>query len=456
MIISKQLISCSTTRCVLFFYLLFVYFLNPNLAFADDSVTFTLTDALKRAIDTNPKLKATREDLAYAKGGKLTAYRAVLPTIQGLAGYQHTYDKNDLFLENPITGQTQAISIGKKNAYLFRLEATQPIFDFGGMIEALKQGGLAVKANEAALEDAKNELIYNTTLAYYRVALLKEKQRLAEKDLAQTKRKKNAAQVKRDQSLGTDTDLLQADALLAAKETLLLRAKQERDQGESTLLTLLALPRNTAITLSDTPKIDTHTLDETTVFETALQQNPFLKQLSLSRDALGASLRLQKKKWFPRIDGRAQYGTQAETDESFPQNSEFVESLNVGAAMSFTFFDGLKREGEIAQAKASWLKSHYTLQNATRQFEDALKKALDDDILARESYRAEQAGLKAARALKTAADARYAAGEQSELDLLSAEIAVTQAETNVLNATWSSIAARAYVLRLMGQNPLKE
>ena len=324
------------------------------------------------------------------------------------------------------------------------------------MIEALKQGGLAVKANEAALEDAKNELIYNTTLAYYRVALLKEKERLAQKDVTQTKRKQNAAQVKRDQALGTDTDLLQADALLAAKETLLLRAKQERDQGESTLLTLLALPRNTAITLSDTPKIDTHSLDETTVFETALQQNPFLKQLTLSRDALGASLRLQKKKWFPRIDGRAQYGTQAETDESFPQNDEFVESLNVGAAMSFTFFDGLKREGEIAQAKANWLKSHYTLQNATPQFEDALKKALDDDILARENYRAEQAGLKAARALKTAADARYAVGEQSELDLLSADLAVTQAETNVLNATWSSIAARAYVLRLMGQNPLKE
>lgn len=417
---------------------------------ADTPLTLTLSQAIDCALAGNHRLKAEAQDLEQAKGERLGAFKSVLPRAETSAFYRWNLKKNVIFFPNSITNSVDTIELGKDRTVDFRAQLTQPLFDFGGMIFAMRSAGLGVQAERAALDDARHTLIYETTVLYHRVQYSETHAESETRALHQSENSLGAMRAKRQAELVSPLQILNAEATLEAKRVAALEADHQLQEARNELATLLALPADTAIAVTDPIALPPAPPPFTAVLEQATAQNPFLRELKLTSKALKSHWRAAQTTWAPRLDGQANYGVQGETDDSFPSDDEFVTSKSVALVASFPVFDGLAREGEIKKAKAAYVKSVYELDQSVREFQNELEKTYHSLAAARAQVTAQEKAHEAAEAAYRDAEAEHANGLITTLDLNQARLLAEQASVRALQAAWNAIGAQAYLNRLIG------
>lgn len=423
-----------------------------------EPLTLTLSQAIKRALAENRQLKAEAQGLESAKGDRLSAFKTVLPTAETSAFYRWNLKKNVLFFPNTLTGSIDTIELGKDKTVDFRAEITQPLFDFGGMVFTMRAAGLSVNAERARLHSAENDVIYETTVAYYRVQYLDRHAKNQQQFYLQSEASLHAATVKRDLDLANAVAVLEKESELESRRVAALEAEHALREAHAALSTLLHLPPKTALVLTDPIAIPSAPAPLEHVLEQASVHNPFLRELGLRSRALKAAWRSKQTTWAPRLDGQFHYVVQGETDDAFPSDDEFVTSKSVALVASFPVFDGLAREGEIKQAKAAYLKSVYELEQSLREFRDEVEKTYDALVTARAEVLAERKTTELAEATYRDAKSRYAGGLIPALALRDAELSLERSQVRMLRAEWNAIGQTAYLDRLIGKagKPAKE
>ena len=134
-----------------------------------------------------------------------------------------------------------------------------------------------------------------------------------------------------------------------------------------------------------------------------------------------------------------------------------IHGWNAGAQLTWSIFDGALTYGKVKQAKALFEKSRTELDDQSRQIELAVRTAYSDFIQARETLESQQKVQEQADEALREANARAAAGAATQLDVLNAETALTQARTTQITAQRDYAAARARLERAIGADlaPLK-
>ena len=108
--------------------------------------------------------------------------------------------------------------------------------------------------------------------------------------------------------------------------------------------------------------------------------------------------------------------------------------------------------GKVVQAKALYEKSQNTLADESRQIELEVRTAYSDFMEAREVLVSQQEVQAEAEEALREARARSGAGTGTQLDVLNAETALTQARTTQIQALHDYDVARARLERAMGEN----
>ena len=129
-----------------------------------------------------------------------------------------------------------------------------------------------------------------------------------------------------------------------------------------------------------------------------------------------------------------------------------INGWNAGAQMSWNIFDGLLTRGKVVQAKALYEKSQNTLADEARQIELEARTAYSDFVEAKDVLASqEKVQAEADEALREA-KARDEAGTGTQLDVLDAETALTQARTTQVQAMHDYDGARARLQRAIGED----
>jgi len=123
-----------------------------------------------------------------------------------------------------------------------------------------------------------------------------------------------------------------------------------------------------------------------------------------------------------------------------------------GAQLSWNLFDSGLTHGKIIESQANYDKARLDVDETRRQIELDVRTAYSNFIETREVLESQKAVQEEAEEALRLAEARMAAGSSTQLDVLNAQTALTQARTTQAQALHDYSVARARLQRALGED----
>ena len=236
----------------------------------------------------------------------------------------------------------------------------------------------------------------------------------------------------------------------------LIQAKNDHRICKNNLLNLLAvnLPRtvweNVPLQLSDTLEARPYEIDLPAALARAMEKRPELAALRKARALRREDLVSAKSAYKPGAELFGGYQWQ-----SLPYENNLSRDLSgwiAGAQVSWSIFDGQLTHGKVMEAKAHYERAQLDIDESARQIELEARTAHSNFIEAREVLESQKMVQEQAQEALRLAEARLAAGTGTQLDVLDAQTALTQARTTQAQALHDYSVARARLQRALGED----
>ena len=200
-----------------------------------------------------------------------------------------------------------------------------------------------------------------------------------------------------------------------------------------------------AAALDTTPAPDLPlTLSE--AVQSALEQGPDYRAARASERAASALLRGRRGEYLPEVNLSAAHNR---FDSQFFPNARQVSSITIGVSMAL--WDGGFREIAITQARTSRDVARAIREDLERGARADVTEAYDAYLTARAAVELSTVAVGVARENYRVQESRYRAGATTILDLLDAQVGLTQAEADLVQARYGTRLALAGLEAILGR-----
>jgi len=402
----------------------------------------SLADALKLALVHNRTLQIAMEEKNVSKGLILESYGEVFPTVSLTGRYTHANTDNV-----DIDGTKK--EIGQHDNYTGGLSVTQPIFRGGAATAALRASKYYDVLVDENVRSAVQNTIYKTIRDYYQVSLTQEQHGVTQTyaDLAEAHLKD--VQMKRKFGVASDFNVLRSQVELSNARAELISYKNKLHQATTTLLKTLGVSQESRIELTDHLIYKPASVKEEEVVRKAFLNRPDLSGAELNLKLQEESLRKAYSKYWPEIDAFYKYSFE-KPDPSLATKDEWGDAWKAGIEMNIPIFDGLKREGNVAQERAVLKQKHIKLLDKQEQALFEARNAILDIRDAAESVDAQKLTLEKAKEGLKLAEVGYREGTLDQVSVLDARAALTNAQLLYYKSLYDHAIARLDLQKAMG------
>lgn len=415
----------------------------------------SLVDALNTALQRNATILKARDDLQAAYGLVVQTRAVALPHVQAAGQYKDT-EPSAIESIGPFTPAHQNWTAG--------VQIVQTIYNGGKLTAALRAARLTREQALAQYQTVLADTLLAVRVAYYDVLLAAQQitvhqasVNLLQRELEDQQRRYRAGTV-------PHFNVLRAEVALANERPALIQARNNYRIAKNNLSNLLGwnLPHEV---WEDIPMNLSDTLDAAP-FEVNLPDA--IGQALARRTELTALRRAEALRQLDIVNAKSGYKPAVQLFAGYNwYNSQFVapndqgyyfHGWNAGAQLSWDIFDGLLTHGRVVQAQALYDKSRTDLADEARQIELQVRTAYSQFVEAKEVLDSQQKVQEEAEEALREARARAEAGTGTQLDVLDAETALTQARTTQTQALHDYDVARASLERAMGADlaPISE
>ena len=394
------------------------------------------------AMENNYALQRARASLEEVGGQTLSARAGRLPSVSLVAGYRRI---DDNLLETLGGGP-----VGDTDSWSADIQASQPLFT-GGAVTAFIESAEAIELSEQAnYEQVLQDTLLNLHRSWYAVLLAKEVVTVREESI-------KLLQQQLEQTLerfeaGTDSrfEVLRAEVALANGKPPLIRARNQYRLAIVDLLQVIGLETGEG----DQPEIigDLDYVDTNPSFADALsaakRHRPEYRSLDQAIVAAEAGVRAVQSDKRPNVNLVAGYGIQK---SSFADDfDDTIHGWTVGIQGSWKIWDAQGTEGEVIAARSRLRQLELTRQELDLQVGAQVRQALSSVQEARELVDSSRKVVEQAVEFLQLANDRYAVGTAIQLEVYEAELALTEARTNEVQALHDFNLAVAALERSMG------
>ncbi len=303
------------------------------------------------------------------------------------------------------------------------------------------------RAAEAMSTSMRFRVVERVETIFYDVRRAEDLEAVAR---AQVRRaSEDARQAGRRRQVGTATpaDVLQFQLLLNNARVLLAQAAVQR-RGAA-----YALGRLTGVPGAVEARVDTAIvprplrLSDSAIVLLALRAAPTLVAARDSVRAADAGLGAARAQYLPTV----RLGTSYTMAPGGLPLAGARSGWAVALTTSYPIFNGGVREYSVARAEAAQQLAQVTASDAEREARSEVERRLGDIALTAQQVRLSQSAVQVARESYRVQNVRYGAGVATVLDLSNAEQQLTQAEQQLVNATYDYALARARLNTFLGQ-----
>jgi outer membrane protein TolC len=337
-----------------------------------------------------------------------------------------------------------------ENQYELKASLSVPVSDYlyrtGTAIETAEHSSEAARWQE---QSAKLDVAANARLAYYDWVRALGQNIVAEEALANFKAREKDARVFYEAGTLPKSQLLGAQAQTKNAEVQVTRAHHFVRVTEERLRTITydTRPPGTYRVGEDlrNPPPAMGPLDTDAMVREAQANRPEFKAISEQEESIKGLVSLAKSESHPRLDVNANYVYANPNQRYFPQEEKWNPSWDVSAVLSWTPTDmarsnavARQQEARIAELRAQKRALVENLRMEVTQAAQGVEEADATLLSAREALAAAEESYRGRREL-------FRIGQGSLVDLNDAEVALTRARLEVINA---HIDARTSRVRL--------
>lgn len=411
--------------------------LAAALAVAPDTLPrITLSDAIRRATQLDPNYVQALGQIDNAEWGRRAARLAfVIPSIS--IGLDATKYSSAFF--NLGLGEPRSTSVTSRVSASYELFSLRKISDL-----TLTSAGL--QSAQAGELRQRFLTAFSTEADYYDVLANEELLRVASERVQRAEEQLGVTRAR-----VVSGAAVQSDSLQLLLEVTRARVDSLR-QGSALSVARLQLGRRVgapgpvaAIPLDSAPPLELPvTLPEAVT--AALEQGPQYRTARANERAAAAALRSERGEYLPRLTVSA---ANQRFDDTFFPNAASISSITLG--VSLPIWDGGARELAISQARVNRDVSRAILGDLERAARRDVTEAYEAYTTAIASINLSNTAVLVARENFRVQDLRYRGGATTILELIEAQLNLSQAEADLVRARYSARLALAGLEAILGR-----
>lgn len=414
------------------------------------SQNLSLERALQLALENNPSWLAKLAETELARENVTSAMSSFLPSLK--------LDGTWLYMEPAQSVQTSMGPIDlNKDMRQFGLTLTQPIFLGGKAWQAYQMAKLGEQLGLVDLESERLSLLSEVNKLYLNLLQTQDLQKISELDRQSASLNLEIAQIKYDQGLLSNADLLRFKSQLASKEVMLLQA--------GTALQLSRLQLKNMLTLDylpvaeELPEIDNDPVlavlegygadDVSALSQRALQQgresNSALKALDGSLELSRRGMQIAKGSFLPSV---VLVGT-SNFNENGIDRYKFNNSNQIMLTASLPLLPMVGNVAEHKKAQLKYRKALLDVKAATDAVFLGTEAAVLNLVGAAKQFRANSIALEYTRQSYLQMQERFRMELISSKDLLDAELMLSATRISHSTAVFDYHKARIALMQLL-------
>jgi len=423
---------------------------------AAEPTRLSMPDAVAIALRQNPSVRSSRASAAAAQGRIDLARVPLSPTVS-VSASASTGSRREVCTTDDTTGTTSCTGgfFDPTASTGLAAVASWRIYDFGATSASIRAAEASAAAANAGIATTNLDIRTNVEVAYLEAVA---RGRLV--GVAETTVKSEAAhldQAKRFVAAQAKDpiEVAQAQSRAANARSTLAQAQSREAIALANLRAAIGYVDATSglavqdqwpvPTESDPPQL-------ASLVDTARKDRPEIVQLDKEILAADANLDAAHAGHRPVLSATAQtqWNPGTEDTDGSGRNWTPQPTWSAGLTLSWALWDGGKTKANVKIAEANLTGAIAERDALLVSLTSALEAARAEIITSRANVDASREAVAAAQAQLKLADARYAQGLGSQIELADAQTAVTTAQGNLIQAEWELATAWAQLRRALG------
>ncbi|MFI3305258.1 MAG: TolC family protein [Rikenellaceae bacterium] len=418
---------------------------------AAEVLNLTLSDAVEMALSENPTIKIAELEVERYDYVRKTTMGSLLPQVDIDGTYNQTLKNQSLARGFSLGGDQYATlsATGNISVALFA----------PAVYRTLKMNATEAESAVETARASRIDMIAAVKDSFYGVLLAERSLEVLEESSATSKQTVDETQVKFDNGLAAEYDLLTAQVQYSNLQPTIVQTRASIKIAKDLLKMYLSIPQGVEITVvGSLDQMQPSALSGAEILPNDISDNTTLKSLALSQDMLKHQLKINNASRMPTLGAFGQLNITGNNMDSFSLNGSsssnegffWQQPIYVGLSLNIPIFAGLSTTNRSKQIKNQIKQIELQRAYTEQSIGVSLSTAISDVYTARESLYAQQQTVEQATKAYDISNTRYTAGAGTILELNSARLSLTQAELNLSQAIYDLLTAKSEYDRIVG------
>ncbi|MFO7892916.1 MAG: TolC family protein [Longimicrobiales bacterium] len=402
--------------------------------------TVDMAEAVDRALEVNPQMVQARTSLGTAEFGTKQAYASMLPSLSLSSGTSlSSAQRYDPSLGTTLNSQSRSYSAG--------INSGMDVFAGGRNLAGVRSARASEHAAEATVVTRRFSVALSAKQAFFAVLRSGELIELSRRRIEQAEQNLSAAERRQEAGRATRSDVLRSRLELSNARQALLEAQTQERTNMYALGRTVGIRGPVAARIPERLEPEPLAMSQQALRELVADQAPTVESATAQVSVARAGLSQSRAQYFPSLSVSGGYNW---------SNDEFGldqgrTSWSTRLSLSYPLFNGLQREGSVDRANAQVSVAQAQANEAVRAAISELEGLLAALDLAEQQIAILEESVEVAREDFRVQQERYGLGAATILELVSSQIALLQAENNLINARYDYQITRAELESLVGR-----
>ncbi len=403
---------------------------------------YTLDQCIELALRNKETVKNAALDVKSTQYGKRGSLSNILPYFGVRAGYLSSN-----FQERIITGTN--ISINSATGYSWGLELSQPIYDGGAWWNSIADANNNYLISQQLERQVKINVVYYVIEAYY--SLLKSQQLLdvARMDLMLANQQVELVTNQFEIGAKAKTDLLKVNVLKGKAQVEVINSDAELQNAVRNLRNTMGMMGNTDPLMVDDAASTEYTIPELTMALKAMENsNPSILAKKAQIKGTELNHKIISGGRLPSLNASWNYSYESAATTGQVAADDWSSSVRLN--LSVPLFTGFDLSTKIQQAKLNISKEENEFITQLHDLRVELEGLLEILRNYRETIPINEDVLISAEEDLKLVQVQYALGSVTILEVLDAQLSVTQARSSLVSTKYDAQIQAAALKALMG------
>lgn len=437
--------------------LIYILILISGLMSAQDNsetIRLNLDKSIELALNNNHDLRKSELDRQKALEQVSEAWgSALFPKIDASASYNRAI-KLPVFtfqVETPEGPVTQSFKMGADNTFSAAVNFEQTLFS-GSVFLAVSTAKVYASISDKAFKATRENMIAHVKKAYYSVLVAKEVVELSRLNLKLSQDNLRNAESMFNAGLISEYDQIKARVQVQNLQPNVKQTENALVFSENLLKILTGLDVNQKIEINDSLSFREMNIPDTETNSELLENNSLLNQLKLQIEFQDKVVSYQFSQHFPELSLVGNWQTQAqENDARHLNNYVFRNAISAGFNLRIPLFNGGQTSSKVQQAKIDRMRVNEDFLQTTKTLNNQLQNTMLKIKETRELVDAYNATINQAQRGYDIAVKRFTAGLGTQLEVVDAQVALTQSKVNYLSSVYDYYSYNADLEQLLGK-----